>query len=334
VGDGVEGGYQRFAATFAAADRNAIAASAGLSEIAMDSTQPAIVRGSALERLATAGSLDAAAAAGLLSDSSPIVRRAALAALEHADEATRLGLAPRLLKDPIRTVRMQAAICLADLADRSLSGSVRADFDRAFDEFVAEQDFNADRPEAHANLGQVLLARGRTDAARAAFRTAIAIDPAFVPAYVNLADVYRAEGNESAATDTLRESIRKNPGSAASHHAIGLAFVRQHRMQEALDELGQAVALDRTDARYSYVYGVALHDTGSAARALTILADSVARHPEDRDTLTALVTYAEEAGRRNDARRYAAKLIQLDRPFGGSGVQRGSTGFKGSREPR
>jgi len=306
------GGFQQFAEAFAVAERGARDAPAQLRDIAGDRTQPAIVRASALDRLAASGSSDLPELSALLSDASPLVRRSTVAALAHLDPSMRLRFAPALLADPIRAVRIQAALSLADIADRSLPEGDRASFEHAFDEFVAEEQFNADRPEAEANLGQALIQRGRVDPAIAAFREAIRLDPAFFPAYANLADAYRMQGNEAEAERTLRAGIAASPASAVLYHALGLALVRQHRLRDALPELARAVALDPSESRYSYVYAVGLHENSQQVEAIRVLQASDAHHPGNRDTLLALAMYLEEAGRTADARRCVERLLAAD----------------------
>ena len=306
-------GYQRFAETFAAADRGDARAGADLVRMADDTAQPAIVRASALERLARVRAPDIDAVAPLLDDASPMVRRAAAGAVARAaDEPARRRLLAPLLGDPVRTVRTEAALALADLADRSLAGEMRAAFDRAFDEFVAEQQFNADRPEAQTSLGQALMQRGRMDGAIAAFNEAIRLDRTFVPAYVDLADAYRVRADEPAAERALRQALQIAPASAAVHHALGLALVRQHRLADALPELARAATLEPATARYGYVYAVALHDSGRRPEAIEVLASAARRHADDREILFALATYLEEAGRVGEARDRVTQLLALD----------------------
>ena len=303
---GAPAGYQRFAEAFAAADRGDADAAAGLLGVARDAAEPAIARASALERLARAGAPDAAAGAPFLDDPSPMVRRAAAIVVARADEETRRRLLVPLLGDPMRTVRTEAALGLADLADRSLVGDDHVAFELAFDEFVAEQTFNADRPEAQTTLGQARLQRGQTDAAGEAFREAIRLDQTFMPAYVDLADAYRLRADEPAAERTLREALAVDAGNAAVHHALGLALVRQHRLADALPELARAAALEPGSSRYAYVYAVALHDHGERTASIAALDAAVRRHPGDREMLLTLATYLDETGRTREASRARA----------------------------
>jgi hypothetical protein len=56
------------------------------------------------------------------------------------------------------------------------------------------------------------------------------------------------------------------PNNAAIKHSLGLSLVRQRNLGEALPLLRDAAALDPNNARYAYVYAVALNSTGSTAR--------------------------------------------------------------------
>lgn len=300
---------QHVAEAFHDAARGTPEGAADLRRLAADSALPTIVRASAIERLTSEGtSLDPDAASRLLADPNALVRRAAVAALQGTDAATRLRLLPSLLSDPVRTVRAQAVNALVDLAN----GGLPETFQRALDEHLAEQRFNADRPEAQTNLGTTLAALGRTAESIAAFKEAITLERTYIPAYINLADVYRSQGNEREAERVARDAIALIPTSADAHHSLGLSLIRQHRIPEALTALAEAMRLAPDTARYAYVYAVALHDTGSVDQALTVLRASLARHPFDRNTLYVLAGYAMEKGRMGEARDYAVRLSAVE----------------------
>jgi predicted Zn-dependent protease len=81
--------------------------------------------------------------------------------------------------------------------------------------------------------------------------------------------------------------------------------VRSKRSDEALDELRKATELDPGQARYAYVYAIALHSGGHANEALTALRENLDRHQNDRDTLVALISLNRESGDINSALQYA-----------------------------
>lgn len=306
-------GFQTFAEAFHDADRSAPGAQLSLQRIADERTQPGIVRASALNRLGndlTPQSLPAVR--NSLGDADPLVRAAAAHALAGADPATRAQLLSPLLGDPIREVRMEAARSLAGEPEANLSASDRERFAKALAEYIAGQNFNADRPEALADLGTLSALRGDPAAAEAAYRRAIERDPTFVQGSINLADLFRAQKREAEAEKVLRAALERSPRSAPLHHALGLSLVRQQRVPEALAELGRAVKLAPEDASFAYVYGVALNDTGKPAEALRVLEAARARSPYDRGLLFALVSYQMAAGNVGAARQYAGLLHQLE----------------------
>ncbi|MDH5338565.1 MAG: tetratricopeptide repeat protein [Rubrivivax sp.] len=303
-------GFQGFAEAFDAADRGAPGAQAALLAVVTDMGQSAIARASALSRLARYLAPETLApVASALNDVDPNVRMAAVQALGAADPASRLRLLPRMLVDPVRVVRMDAARTLAGETEQRLGAADLAAFNRALAEYVAAQEFNADRPEAQAALGTLDLARGNYEDAIAALRTALKLDPAYPQAAVNLADLYRVRGLEKEAESVLRDALKANPASAAVNQALGLTLIRQQRVAEALAALGEAARLAPQEARYAYVHAVALHDTGKAAEALRVLTRALEQDPYNRDVLLALGTYEREAGR-VDAARSRAKLLR------------------------
>ena len=112
---------------------------------------------------------------------------------------------------------------------------------------------------------------------------------------MNLADLDRELGREADGERVLREAIARSPDDASLQHALGLLLVRQGRGHEALDHLAAAARLAPANARFVYVYAVALSDAGQTAKALDVLEDDVARHPYDRDALAALVDFYRNA---------------------------------------
>ncbi len=217
----------------------------------------------------------------------------------------------RLLTDPVRTVRIEAARALAGIDPRTLTPARRGDYAAAYKELVAAEMIDADRPESHLNLGLLELRRGQPDEAEGQYRTALRLDQGFVPALVNLADLDRMRGMDAQGAALLRKAIAIEPGNADAHYALGLLLVRQHDAA-ATAELRQANALAPDNARYAYVYAVALNSSGAIAPAMLLLESAHQRHPADRDILAALVSIAQRQGDRATALRHARELAALD----------------------
>jgi predicted CXXCH cytochrome family protein len=300
-------GYQRFAEALSA-QAGTIDANAQLRAVAGDATQPAIARATALANLTIAAR---GVIAKALRDPNPLVRFGALESIARASADDRVALGAPLLSDPVRMVRIEAAALLADVAPARFSTKARAAFERAAEEYVASQRYNADRADARANLGMFYAKRGDAAAAERELEAAIRPDPFFVPAYVNLADLYRALGRDAEGEAILRKGLEAVPASAPLHHALGLVLVRLKRRGEALTELSKAAALEPADARFVYVHAVALHSAGKVKEAIARLDEALRVHPEDRDMLAALVAFHRAAGG-DQAEKYAERLRALN----------------------
>jgi len=216
-----------------------------------------------------------------------------------------------VLSDSVRGVRIRAASLLAAVPTPRQPPADRERFDRAAAEFIAAQRYNADRPEARTALGSFYVHRGNTAEAEKEFTAALRLSPQFAAAAINLADLDRQQGRDADGIKVLQDTIVAAPRDAGLHHALGLAFVRSKRNDEALTELNKASELDPERSRYAYVYAVALHSGGRVQDAMTVLKGNLGRHPNDRDSLLALISFSRDSGDAKSALDYAQRLAQI-----------------------
>ena len=291
----------------------AVDAERQLDRLILDRSQPAIARASALPLLmpyASPASEPAIKAA--IRDPDPLVRAAAPRALPGSPPPRFVDAAAPLLGDPVRAVRIEAARALAGTDLLSLTPEQQTAFVKAIAELVASEMVDADRPEAHLNLGLLDLRRRELPEAESEYRTALRLDPNFVPALVNLADLDRARGMDDEGAELLRKAMAIEPDNADVRYALGLYLVRKHDYPEALDLLRRAHELMPDNARYAYVYAVALNSSGAAGEALALLEEAHQQHPADRSVMMALVSIAREKGDLAAALRHARELLILD----------------------
>jgi predicted CXXCH cytochrome family protein len=306
-------GYQRFAQTLAIGAEGAPGAAHSLAKLAKDKEQPEIARATAISRLGAYSGMDpAGAVAAAVTDPDPLVRRAAASSVTAvAPSAAAAVLAP-LLRDKVRDVRLEAAAS-AELNSFAIRpGIAGRELDRAVAEYNQAQELNADRPEAHLNLGLLHAAENNSQKAIAEMKTALEIDPTFAPAAADLADLYRQLGRDPEAGAVLADALRTSPRNAALLHAMGLFLVRAKRPAQALHDLGEAARLAPDNARFGYVYAVALQDAGRSDAAIGALELVLRNHPYDRGSLAALVGIYAAHGNRDQALAYAERLLQLD----------------------
>ena len=104
---------------------------------------------------------------------------------------------------------------------------------------------------AHYNLANILRTLGRTEEARSQYEATLALEPDFADARPRL------------------EELRADPaGNAGNHHRRGLELRKTGHLEEALEELRQAVDLDPGFARAENDLGVTLKQMGRLDEAL------------------------------------------------------------------
>jgi predicted CXXCH cytochrome family protein len=306
-------GFQTWTEAFAAARADKVEANALLLKLAHSSDAPSIARATAFESLAEHPSRETVVAARRgLADAEPLVRWAALRTLRPLPAEQAWLLARDLLTDPVRGVRIEAASLLLAMPQDHLSPTERNRLLGAINDYVTAQRLNADRPESRVNLGNLSAQQGRSSEAEGEYAAARALDPSFTPTYVGFAQLYAQQGRDGDGERALREALPRMPGDAELHLALGLNLVRQHRLVDALAEIALAAEADPGNARYAYVYAVALNSAGRTDDAIKTLEANHARHPADRDTLFTLVTINRDVGREADALTWANRLAAID----------------------
>jgi Flp pilus assembly protein TadD len=301
-----------FGVAIDAGRRGAPGAAAQLQGLAQDSTQPAIVRATALSLLVRyPGGSRLSVFGRALSDPDPQVRRAALIGYGALTPAERVAAVGPLLSDPVRAVRIEAARMLVG-APASALGDRAGTWQRALAEWESVQRALADRAEGWANLGGLYTEQGRGTEAERALRRAVEQDSTFVAGFINLADLRRSLSGEESAEATLRAGIARNPDAGQLYHALGLSLVRQQRRAEGLTALARAATLAPEDPRMGFVYAVALHDLGRPEEALRVLSQVLARHPWDRETLLTLTSYRAQAGDQAGAAELIGQLAAMN----------------------
>src|SRR5262249_22200108 len=147
--------------------------------------------------------------------------------------------------------------------------------------------------------------------AEAEYKAALRLSPNYTLAAINLADLYRRLGRDGEGQSMLGAAIAASPRDAGLHHALGLTLTRLKQPGQALGELQRAKELEPERARYAYVYAVALHSAGRGEEAMSALKEILVRHPNDRETLLALISFSRDAGDLGTALEYAERLARV-----------------------
>lgn len=296
----------------AAGRAGAAGAERAVDAIIADPNVPGIARASAMLLLPALGGAESLPVwRAALANADPLVRLGAIRALPPTASAAMFKDAAALLTDPVRAVRTEAARALAGVDPQILTAAQRAALSSALLDLVAAEAVSGDRPESHLNLGLLDVRRRLPEKAETEYRTALRLDPKFVPAMVNLADLERMRGRDAQGGEFLRKAISLEPENAEAHHALGLLLVRQRDYPAALAELRHASELAPENPRFVYIYAIALNSTGAARDALELLERAHTRFSSNVEVLSALLSISRDRGDLASALRYAEELWRL-----------------------
>lgn len=235
-----------------------------------------------------------------IDDEHPLVRSTAAAVLVgHARPTQSVSLLEKALRDPVRSVRTEAARNLLEFPQNMWSESAAPYLRQALTELTEGAQFNNDRAGAHMALGILAALQGRHQQAITHYETAIATEPQATGARSNLAELLeqnvapQSPGDAHNEASPVRQEIvrlRKAelpllardanllPDAAPLQYRYGLALYLDGQKELALDYLLKAAELGPTEAGY--------------AEAAAMLLEALQRWPD-------ALHWAEEAVRRS-----------------------------------
>jgi tetratricopeptide (TPR) repeat protein len=279
--------------------------------LAEDPLLPVIVRATALQLLRsypTQASQTILAKA--LEENDALLRYTAIRSLEFFDTDTRLQRVAPKLYDPVKAVRMEAAVVLSTIPIESLRKDDREAFTTALAEYRAAMLYNSDFAPQRYNLGNLASNLGDADAAIRAYQKAIEIDEQFYPAKVNLAMLYNSLGQKSAAEKLLREVVEQEPEAHQVAYSLGLLLGELQQYGDAAVYLGKAAAGMPDNARVHYNLGQVLLYLNQLEEAETALLTAFSAEPLKQDFFIALANYYLKTSQPDKARALAEETLR------------------------
>ncbi len=234
-------------------------------------------------------------AAKQLQDPEPLMRRAAVGALQSAPPAVRWQLLSPLIEDPVGAVRFEVATTVADVLGQ-LEVPEAEKLQGLLDEYRNLLTADADTPGGQVAMGILETQLGNIAAAEQAYQQALSIESSFVPAMINLSDLYRATERNSEAGQLLQDALAVAPDSATTYHAYGLFLVRDGRQSESLEYFRRAVEQEDAGPRHAYVYAIALDSLGRTPEAIKSINLADKRWPNNFDLSMLQVAYMDKTG--------------------------------------
>jgi tetratricopeptide (TPR) repeat protein len=260
-----------------------------LIRLAEDSLVPAIVRATALELLrAYPSAASRGALSRALEDADALLRYTAIRSLAFFDAETRLKRVAPKLYDPVKAVRIEAAMMLSMLPEERLRKDDREAFQKGLQEFREAMRYNADLAPQRYNLGNLAANLGHDSKAIEAYRKAIAIDEQFYPAKVNLAMLYNRQGENERAEKLLREVVDQHPMLYEIAYSLGLLLAEMQRYAEAEIYLRRAAAGMPDYGRVHFNHGQVLLVLDRPFEAETALRKALSIEPQNQEFFIAL----------------------------------------------
>jgi tetratricopeptide (TPR) repeat protein len=267
-----------------------------------------------------------AVAAGLLEPwaGDPSVRAALLQSLEHTNALVRSKTARALdalveqpdgvvrdalrrhLEDPVRSVRLSAALGLRATIDPASTAG------RELDYYL---NHHADQPVGQLQLGNYWFARNQPEKALAHLQCAAQWDTNSAPIRHELAVVLSTMGRAREAVEQLEAACRLEPREAEYRYKLGLAWNELGDLTRTIAALEEAVRLAPRHARALYNLGLAYNARGETENAIQMLIRAESDAPDDAAIPYARATIYARLGRLAEARAAAARALQIQPDF-------------------
>jgi thioredoxin-like negative regulator of GroEL len=192
-------------------------------------------------------------ARGCLDYAMPLVRSAAAALLsDNLSDAESVRALCRALDDPLRVVRVQAALSLAAYPRRLLDAETQARLTRAEAELLTMFNARPDDWASHYNLGNYRLARGDAKGAMDAYALAMRMRPDAVMPHVNAAVLVAQQGRPQEAIGYLQTAWKASPENGAVNLNLGLALAEANDLARAERHLRTAMKDPQCRAQAAY----------------------------------------------------------------------------------
>ena len=264
-----------------------------LAAMAADALYPVNVRATALTLLGTnyPGAEATRALGQALLDEHPLIRRTAVSNLQLPEAREQAETLARMLHDPVRAVRIDAANRLAGPLTDYLDIPQKALYETVLDEYVAAMRYSADFAFGRYNLGNLYNSLGQPDRAIEEYERAIRIDDAFYPALANLALMYNQRDENDKALPLLRRAVEVDPQQYQLIYNLGLLLVEMQRPREALEYLARASDGMPDRSRIHYNLGLLYQQEGDLVRAEQKLVQALRLEPANLDFQYALADH-------------------------------------------
>lgn len=255
-------------------------------------------------------SLSTTAIEKALSDPAALVRHSAINSYRPEDAKSFEKIITPLLNDPVKGIRVEAAIRLSEIPEKQLSAAAFKARKEALQEYIDANLYTSDFPGGRYNLGVMYANTGELEKAAESYRAALAIDNLFYMAKVNLATVYNQQGKNDEAERLLREVISENPEISDVYYSLALLMAEKGNLPESRKYFLKSADLMPEQPRILYNLGLLENSQGNAALAEEYILKALKADSDNFDFNYAICTFYLEHNQKQKAVFYANRLIE------------------------
>ncbi len=298
-----------YGTAFAAGETSDTSVLDDLCAIVSDELEPPMVRASAMGILNNySDTLAGNTLHRFMGYTDPLLRVYAARELNPGSRQEIIDTYVPLLYDPVKPVRMEAAMRLSSLRGDLTDSLQLIALDKAIGEYKDAMYYTADFAASRHNLGNLYMNLGETAQAEKEYKMALVIDDHFYPARINLATVLNSLGKNQEAEQQLKTVLEANPEVTGVYYSLGLLLAEMNKFDEALTYLKKATEESPQNARVFYNYGLLLNQGGKQKEAEKALLRAIDLDPANPNFIYAISTFYLQNNDREKALKYAEEL--------------------------
>ncbi len=282
-----------------------------LVNLAGDQLFPVIVRATALLLLSSYPyEVKSPAFNKALASEDALIRHTAVRHYNPPDPKEKINQLIPILYDPVRAVRMEAAMSLTSVPRNNFNPDQKEAFQTALLEYENAMEYSSDFSFSGLNLGNMYVNLGQPEKAENAYKRAIKIAEEFYPAKINLAMLYNKLGKNSKAEELLRDVAETEPDSFDTLYSLGLLLAEEKKYKEAIIFLEKAAKGLPKRARIHYNLGLLLQFLKKDSKAEAALLKALDMEPDNMDFLYATADHYIKRGKHDKAKKIAETIIE------------------------
>ena len=271
---------------------------------------PDVIRATAMRQFA-AGPLspkERDAILKFLNDSSALVRKEAVMAVDQLGGSLTSKYVEELLMDSIRLIRIAAAQYASKHNNLLMNDSLLS---KARGEYITKLNVNADFTGGQHQLAVYYEGIGNTSLAIKAYRKAISIDSYNNTSRMNLALLLYKNGDAKDAEKLYLEVVRLEPEFAYSYYMLGLLYHELGDDKKSLFYFSEACGRKPYNARAYYNYALKLQKLGDFKTSLSMLDKALTEDKNNEDLLYVKLIAQMNLNQQEAAQKTCLKLIEL-----------------------